>query len=101
MFFPVDQVTVAARKGLCQVVCNYAAMTSMVKTLGAFRTESQLVARERASGLYSCFSFYTAKVYVLHAFTKERGGTHRGARKKSRAEGGVEIGKWVERNAEK
>jgi len=59
---PPTQVTVAARKGLCQVVCNYAAMTSMVKTLGAFRTESQLVARERASGLYSCFSFYTAKV---------------------------------------
>jgi len=35
------------------VICNYAAMTSMVKTLGVFRTETALITRERAAGLYS------------------------------------------------
>eukprot|EP00618_Florenciella_parvula_P037462 CAMPEP_0119525604 /NCGR_PEP_ID=MMETSP1344-20130328/40364_1 /TAXON_ID=236787 /ORGANISM="Florenciella parvula, Strain CCMP2471" /LENGTH=144 /DNA_ID=CAMNT_0007564413 /DNA_START=103 /DNA_END=533 /DNA_ORIENTATION=+ len=37
-------------------------MTSMIKTLKVFRTETVLVERERAQELYTVASFYSAKV---------------------------------------
>jgi hypothetical protein len=59
---PLSHAGVAGRKGLANVVCNYAAMTSLVKTLGAFRAEAPLVERERGARLYGVGGFYGAKV---------------------------------------
>jgi ABC-type multidrug transport system ATPase subunit len=50
---PFNNASISSRKGLCNVVCNYAAMTSMVKTLNLFRTELLMVERERGAKLYS------------------------------------------------
>mmetsp|Transcript_97946 Transcript_97946/g.280186 ORF Transcript_97946/g.280186 Transcript_97946/m.280186 type:complete len:305 (+) Transcript_97946:23-937(+) len=50
---PPTRASTLGRKGLCMVVVNYAAMTSMIKTLKVFRTETVLVERERAQELYT------------------------------------------------
>ena len=56
------------------MLCNFVAMSSMVKTLGVFRTESLLVQRERAAQLYSVASFYSAKVVAEVWRARYRGG---------------------------
>jgi len=67
------QAGIAGRKGLSMVICNYAAMTSMVKTLGVFRTETALITRERAAGLYSvgvCFVLICSVVEMFFLLVK-------------------------------
>jgi ABC-type multidrug transport system ATPase subunit len=57
-----DSASIKSRIGLMQVSAVSTAMTSLVKTIGVFSKEKQIVNQERARGLYNPGPLATAKV---------------------------------------
>merc|ERR1712224_1099163 len=58
----LSQASIISRQGLLQVLTNYTAMTSLVKTINAFGRERPLVQRELASGFYDVGPYFLAKL---------------------------------------
>lgn len=58
----LSQASVISRQGLLQVLINYTAMTSLVKTINAFGKERPIVERELSSGLYEVGPYLLAKL---------------------------------------